>query len=110
MDATGDPVVPYEGGRSWIGPRPFPNIPDWVGRWAARNGCAAPPRDSALSASVSRRAYAGCAGGADVVLYTLRSTPSLPVTDRAARPVILSLSCCLPPQLDTLDQDSESPE
>jgi len=32
--------------------------------------CAATPRDSALSATVTRRSYEGCAGGADVVLYT----------------------------------------
>lgn len=71
IHATRDPVVPYEGGQTWVGPRPFPNIPDWVGRWAERNACDAAPRDSVLSATVSRRAYAGCAGGADVVLYTL---------------------------------------
>lgn len=71
IHATGDPAVPYEGGRTWVGPRAFPNIPDWVGRWAVRNGCDATLRDSVLSATVSRRAYAGCADGADVVLYTL---------------------------------------
>lgn len=69
--ATRDPVVPYEGGQTWVGPRPFPNIPDWMGRWAERNLCDASPRDSALSATVTRRKYSGCAGGADVVLYTL---------------------------------------
>lgn len=68
---TGDSVAPYEGGTTWIAPWPFPNIPRWVGRWAERNGCEAAPRDSALSATVTRRAYSSCAGEADVVLYTL---------------------------------------
>jgi len=68
---TRDPVVPYEGGTTWVAPGPSPNIPHWVGRWAERNGCAPAPRDSVLSATVTRRAYSACAGGADVVLYTL---------------------------------------
>ena len=68
---TGDSTAPYEGGTSWVARWPFPNIPYWVGRWAERNGCEAAPRDSALSATVTRRDYSACAGGADVVLYTL---------------------------------------
>jgi polyhydroxybutyrate depolymerase len=68
---TGDPVTLYEGGTTWVAPWPMPNIPQWVGRWAERNGCDAVPRDSTLSATVTRRAYSACAGGADVVLYTL---------------------------------------
>lgn len=73
IHATGDPVVPYKGGQTWVGPRPFPNIPDWVGQWAKRNRCDAPPRDSTLSATVSRHQYSGCAGRADVVRYTLHA-------------------------------------
>lgn len=72
IHATGDPIVPYEGRQTWIGPRPFPNIPQWVARWAERNGCDATPRDSTLSPTVTRRTYSACANGADVVLYTLR--------------------------------------
>jgi polyhydroxybutyrate depolymerase len=72
IHGTDDPVVPYAGGPTWVAPWPFPSIPKWVGRWAERNACEAVPRDSVLSATVTRRAYAGCAGGADVVLYTLR--------------------------------------
>ena len=71
IHGTRDPVVPYDGGATWVSPRPFPNVPDWVGRWAERNRCDAAPRDSVLSAKVTRRAYFACAGGADVVLYTL---------------------------------------
>ncbi|HUH12045.1 MAG TPA: PHB depolymerase family esterase [Longimicrobiales bacterium] len=68
---TDDSTAPYEGGTTWVAPWPFPNIPHWVGRWAERNRCEVIPRDSALSATVTRRAYSSCAGGADVVLYTL---------------------------------------
>lgn len=68
---TDDTAAPYEGGISWVAPWPMPNIPQWVGSWAARNACGATPRDSALSATVTRRSYSACAGGADVVLYTL---------------------------------------
>ena len=71
IHGTHDPVVPYGGGRLWVAPLPFPNVPAWVGRWAERNGCDAAPRDSALSAAVTRRTYSACAGAADVVLYTL---------------------------------------
>ena len=70
---TQDSAAPYAGGTTWVGPWPFPNIPQWVGRWAERNACESVPRDSAVSATVTRRAYAGCADGADVVLYTLHA-------------------------------------
>jgi poly(3-hydroxybutyrate) depolymerase len=39
--------------------------------WAERNRCDVTPRDSAVAATVNRRAYPGCAGDADVVLLTL---------------------------------------
>jgi polyhydroxybutyrate depolymerase len=68
---TDDSAAPYEGGTTWVAPWPLPNIPQWVGRWAERNGCDATPRDSALSPTVTRRAYSACTDGADVVLYTL---------------------------------------
>jgi polyhydroxybutyrate depolymerase len=66
-----DPVTPYGGGATWVGDV-FPGIPQWVRLWARRNGCTAAPRDSTLSANVTRRTYAGCTSGAEVVLYTLR--------------------------------------
>ena len=68
---TEDPTAPYEGGRTWVARWPFPNIPQWVGRWAERNACDVTPRDTAVSATVTRRTYTACAGDADVVLYTL---------------------------------------
>ncbi len=68
---TADPVVPYQGGVSWIGPRAFPNMPAWAASWARRNRCAPQPVDSSVATDVTRRAYIGCAADADVVLYTI---------------------------------------
>ena len=69
---TADPVVPYAGGRSWVAPRPFPNIPAWTANWARRNRCVGEPVDAAVAPTVTRRSYQGCADGADVELYTIR--------------------------------------
>lgn len=69
---TGDPLVAYAGaGTSWLNPRPFPNIPGFMARWATRNGCRGEPVDSTLAPDVVRRTYAGCAAGAAVQLYTI---------------------------------------
>jgi polyhydroxybutyrate depolymerase len=69
---TADPVVPYEGGKTWVAPRAFPNVPAWTANWARRNQCAPNPMDSAVATNVTRRIYTGCADAADVVLYTIR--------------------------------------
>lgn len=68
---TADPVVPYNGGRSWISPQPFPNVPRWSANWAKRNRCGS-PRDSMVASDVTRREYEGCADSAVVVLYTIK--------------------------------------
>jgi len=68
---TADHFAPYHGGASPIAPQPFPDIPDWVARVAQRNRCGAAPSDSQVTHHVRRRAYASCAGRADVVLYTI---------------------------------------
>jgi polyhydroxybutyrate depolymerase len=67
---TDDPVVPYNGGTSWISSRPFPNVPAWSAKWAKRNRCGTPV-DSAVTSDVTRREYTGCADHAAVVLYTI---------------------------------------
>ena len=69
---TADPVVPYNGGASWVSPRPFPNVPKWSEKWAKRNRCGEIPHDSTVTSDVTRREYAGCADNASVVLYTIR--------------------------------------
>lgn len=69
---TADPAVPYNGGSSWISPRPWPNVPKWTASWARRNHCEGQPEDSSIAPDVVRRTYVGCAGSAPVVLYTIR--------------------------------------
>ena len=68
---TADPEIPYNGGSSWISPRPFPSTPRWAESWARRNRCGANPIDSAVAADVTRRTYTNCADDAAVVLYTV---------------------------------------
>lgn len=68
---TADWATPYNGGKSWVAPRPFPNVRTWTANWAERNRCEAHPVDSAVATDVTRRAYTNCANDADVVLYTI---------------------------------------
>lgn len=68
---TEDRQVPYQGGESWVTPSGFPSMVTWARNWAERNGCAGGAVDSAVAPDVTRLAYAGCVGDADVVLYTL---------------------------------------
>ena len=69
---TADRAVPYHGGKSWVAPSVFPDIPTWVATWARRNRCAPNPIDSAVAADVTRRSYTNCADNAAVVLYTVQ--------------------------------------
>jgi polyhydroxybutyrate depolymerase len=69
---TADPIVPYDGGKVWIAPEPFPSVPEWTADWARRNHCGPDPADAVVAADVTRREYTGCARGADVVLYTVQ--------------------------------------
>ena len=69
---TADPEIPYNGGSSWISPRPFPNVPRWTANWARRNRCGATPIESTAAADVIRRTYTNCADDATVVLYTVQ--------------------------------------
>ena len=68
---TADPEIPYNGGSSWISPRPFPSTPGWAETWARRNACEATPVESKVAADVTRRTYTNCAYDAAVVLYTV---------------------------------------
>ena len=69
---TADPVVPYTGGKTWVYPRPFPNIPGWTARWARRNRCGTEPARTVTAPNVTRLEYADCADDAAVVLYTIQ--------------------------------------
>ena len=68
---TGDRVTPYNGGKVWIAPEPFPSVPEWAANWARRNRCAPKPLEFAMTADVTRRSYTNCAEDATVVLYTI---------------------------------------
>jgi polyhydroxybutyrate depolymerase len=71
IHGTSDRFAPYEGGQSPIvfAGRPFPSIPWWVDKWAARNRCAPRPAESRFAHDVTRTTYTACA--ADVVFYTV---------------------------------------
>jgi len=69
---TADPEVPYNGGSSWVSPRPFPSTPKWAANWARRNRCGANPVESTVARDVTRRTYTNCADDAAVVLYTVQ--------------------------------------
>ena len=68
---TADRTAPYHGGRSWVAPNVFPDIPRWAGRWAERNRCAPDAIDSVVAVDVTLRRYTNCADGAAVALYTV---------------------------------------
>ncbi|MEO6331890.1 MAG: PHB depolymerase family esterase, partial [Gemmatimonadaceae bacterium] len=72
FSGTADWAVPYNGGKSWVAPRPFPNVRKWTANWAERNRCAPNPIDSAVASDVTRRSYTNCANDAAVVLYTVK--------------------------------------
>jgi len=65
-------LVPYNGGKVWASPRPFPSVPTWTANWAQRNRCGPNPIESAVAADVTRLEYTNCANDAAVVLYTVQ--------------------------------------
>lgn len=69
---TADPMMPYNGGRSWIAPDLFPSVPAWTAAWARRNRCGGKPVESPVAADVTRIEYTDCADGAAVVLYRIQ--------------------------------------
>ena len=71
FQGTADRTVPYHGGKSWVAPGAFPDMPTWAADWARRNRCGAEPVESAVAADVTRLAYSNCADNAAVVLYTV---------------------------------------
>jgi polyhydroxybutyrate depolymerase len=68
---TADRTVPYHGGKSWVTPGAFPDMPTWAADWARRNRCGTEPVESPVAADVTRLEYTHCADDAEVVLYTL---------------------------------------
>lgn len=71
FQGTADPVVPYNGGRTPVGPDPMPNVTQFTAEWARRNRCSPTPIESAVTSDVRRLEYPACAADASVVLYTI---------------------------------------
>lgn len=71
IHGTADHDTPYDGGKSWVAPRPFPSIPGWTANWARRNRCGSTPIESRIAVDVTRTEYTQCAGNAAAVLYTI---------------------------------------
>ena len=69
---TADPLVPYNGGPSWVSPRPFPSVLTWAANWARRNRRGPNPVESVVATDVTRLEYTDCADDAAVVLYTVQ--------------------------------------
>lgn len=65
-------LVPYNGGKVRLSPKPFPSVLTWTADWARRNRCGPSPGDSLVAPGVTRLKYTHCANDATVVLYTLR--------------------------------------
>jgi len=68
---TADPIVPYEGGTSWVAPVTFPEVSQWTADWARWNRCGTDTLESAVAADITRLEYTDCADGAAVVLFTI---------------------------------------
>jgi len=69
---TEDPIVAYRGGEVLGSGLFFPDIPEWIGQWAERNGCNSVALELPPRGEVSGLQYTGCDQNADVVLYTVR--------------------------------------
>jgi len=69
---TADRIVPYDGGKVWIAPEPFPAVAGWAANWARRNRCGPNPVDAVVAPDVTRTEYTNCADDAAVVLYTIK--------------------------------------
>jgi polyhydroxybutyrate depolymerase len=68
---TADPVAPYGGGSTPVGPDRFPAVVPFTETWARRNGCISTPLRSAVTRSVTLLSWAGCADSATVELFTV---------------------------------------
>jgi polyhydroxybutyrate depolymerase len=79
---TADPIVPYAGGEMrWrplrggaeltAAPIYFVGAEAWVAAWAGGNGCDPTPESIPPHGDVRGQRYSGCAGEAEVILYTI---------------------------------------
>jgi len=68
---TGDPIVPYLGGRSSASGFSLPSIPDWVADLAKHYGCANEPVKLPTAGAVHGIQFTNCVSNSDIVFYTI---------------------------------------
>ncbi len=68
---TADPAVPYDGGSVGGGPVGIPPVLDTLEQYADAYGCQRPATEDEPAAGVETDTLTGCAGGTQVVLYTI---------------------------------------
>lgn len=68
---TADPVVPYDGGSVGGGPVGIPSVLDTLALYADAYGCESPATEDQPAAGVETDTLTACAGGSEVVLYTI---------------------------------------
>jgi polyhydroxybutyrate depolymerase len=72
FSGTGDPVVPFNGGRvNCCGGLPVRAAPNIIADWAAHDHCATTYDETRMSTEVRRRTWHGCDPGSDVVFYII---------------------------------------
>ncbi len=72
FSGTGDPVVPFDGGRvSCCGGSPVRAAPDVIADWAAHDHCAPDYDETRVGSEVRRRTWHGCDRRSDVVFYII---------------------------------------
>ena len=64
---TADATIPYGGDAD----RGLPALKDWAAGWGQRDGCHAPPRDTATPPDVTETRWLGCASGTEVALVSV---------------------------------------
>jgi polyhydroxybutyrate depolymerase len=68
---TADPDVPYDGGSVGGGSTGIPPVLETLEQYADAYGCERPATEGEPAAGVETATLTGCAGGSEVVLYTI---------------------------------------
>jgi polyhydroxybutyrate depolymerase len=68
---TADPLVPYDGGSVGGGATGIPPVLQTLQQYADAYGCDRPATEDEPAAGVERDVFGDCAGGSEVVLYTI---------------------------------------
>ncbi|AXB44650.1 alpha/beta hydrolase family esterase [Amycolatopsis albispora] len=86
---TADATIPYAGNPA----KGLPAIPDWLGKWAARNGCFAHPVTYSPQPEVTVRKWLGCAERSNLQHYRIDGAghvwPSTKPNNDSATPTVM---------------------